>query len=91
VEEELRKGGHIIRKSLLVLLVMGIKKLNESQTTFKYLGMGDGFDRYSVEGSQDSSHEAGYDAYMTGVIYLGFVHYIKEKEGKLLEGWMTEG
>ncbi|CAO3595265.1 unnamed protein product [Absidia cylindrospora] len=42
--------------------------------------MADGFDRYSVEGNPNSSHEAGYDAYMTGVIYLGFVHYIKEKE-----------
>ncbi|KAI8097110.1 CAF1 family ribonuclease-domain-containing protein [Halteromyces radiatus] len=60
VEEELRKGGHIIR-------------------------MGDGFDRYSVNGSPESCHEAGYDAYMTGIIYLGFIYYIKEKEEEELE------
>ncbi|SAL96564.1 hypothetical protein [Absidia glauca] len=42
--------------------------------------MGDGFDRYSADGSPDSSHEAGYDAYMTGVIYLGFIYFVKEKE-----------
>lgn len=46
------------------------------------LGMGDGFDRYSADGSPDSSHEAGYDAYMTGVIYLGFIYFVKEKEGR---------
>ncbi|CAO3593925.1 unnamed protein product [Absidia cylindrospora] len=42
--------------------------------------MGDGFDRYSVDGSPESCHEAGYDAYMTGVIYLGFIYFVKEKE-----------
>ncbi|KAI8331547.1 CAF1 family ribonuclease-domain-containing protein [Chlamydoabsidia padenii] len=42
--------------------------------------MGDGFERYSAKGSPNSSHEAGYDAYMTGVIYLGFIYYVKEKE-----------
>lgn len=44
--------------------------------------MADGFKRYSEKDGLDSSHEAGYDAYMTGIIYLGFTHFIKEKEGK---------
>lgn len=43
--------------------------------------MADGFDRYTTTGSPEKSHEAGYDAYMTGVIYLGFVCFIREKEG----------
>ncbi|KAI8338954.1 CAF1 family ribonuclease-domain-containing protein [Chlamydoabsidia padenii] len=42
--------------------------------------MADGFDRYTDNKDLDSSHEAGYDAYMTGIIYLGFTHFIKEKE-----------
>ncbi|KAG0163432.1 hypothetical protein DFQ28_011700 [Apophysomyces sp. BC1034] len=43
--------------------------------------MADGYNRYSKENGMDNAlHEAGYDAFMTGVVYLGFVHYIKEKE-----------
>ncbi|KAF7721418.1 hypothetical protein EC973_004704 [Apophysomyces ossiformis] len=43
--------------------------------------MAEGYDRYAKEtGGDNALHEAGYDAYMTGVVYLGFVHYIKEKE-----------
>lgn len=43
--------------------------------------MGDGFDRYTGAGN-DVEHEAGYDAYMTGVIYLAFIAFIREKQGK---------
>lgn len=39
--------------------------------------MGKGFERYT---GNDVEHEAGYDAYMTGVIYLAFVAFILEKQ-----------
>ncbi|CAO3653043.1 unnamed protein product [Cunninghamella blakesleeana] len=52
--------------------------------------MADGFDRYTTTGSPERSHEAGYDAYMTGVIYLGFVCFIKEKEEEMLEKQIKE-
>ncbi|KAI8075056.1 CAF1 family ribonuclease-domain-containing protein [Gongronella butleri] len=44
------------------------------------ISMADGFDRYN--NNTLSQHEAGYDAYMTGVIFLGFVHYVLEVEEK---------
>lgn len=44
------------------------------------IAMAPGFDRYLKD--EESHHEAGYDAYMTGVIYLGFVKYITEAEGR---------
>jgi hypothetical protein len=41
--------------------------------------MGKGFERYT--GSENEvEHEAGYDAYMTGVIYLAFIAFIREKQ-----------
>lgn len=44
--------------------------------------MAEGFDRYTGTGN-DVEHEAGYDAYMTGVIYLAFICFIHEKKGKV--------
>lgn len=41
--------------------------------------MGKGFERYTGAGN-DVEHEAGYDAYMTGVIYLAFIKFIHEKQ-----------
>lgn len=41
-----------------------------------------GYDRYTHD--SESQHEAGFDAYMTGTIYIGFVRYIQESEGKLM-------
>ncbi|CEP08008.1 hypothetical protein [Parasitella parasitica] len=41
--------------------------------------MAEGFDRYTGSGN-DVEHEAGYDAYMTGVIYLAFIAFIHEKK-----------
>ncbi|ORX55191.1 CAF1-domain-containing protein [Hesseltinella vesiculosa] len=46
--------------------------------------MAKGFDRY--KDNLESQHEAGYDAYMTGVVYLGFIYYIKERQGKNCDG-----
>ncbi|CAO0794317.1 unnamed protein product [Mucor circinelloides] len=43
--------------------------------------MAEGFDRYTGSGN-DVEHEAGYDAYMTGVIYLAFICFIHEKKEK---------
>jgi len=45
--------------------------------------MAEGFDRYTGTGN-DVEHEAGYDAYMTGVIYLAFICFIHEKKGKVI-------
>lgn len=39
--------------------------------------MGEGYNRYTGDGN-DVEHEAGYDAYMTGVIYLGFIAFVHE-------------
>lgn len=47
--------------------------------------MAPGYDRYTHDG-ESPQHEAGFDAYMTGTIYLGFVRYIHESEGK----WMHD-
>ncbi|KAL0078766.1 ribonuclease H-like domain-containing protein [Phycomyces blakesleeanus] len=44
-----------------------------------------GYGGYHEEGAATLAHEAGYDAYMTGVIYLGFVYYIHERERERLE------
>ncbi|KAI9027562.1 ribonuclease H-like domain-containing protein [Phycomyces nitens] len=44
-----------------------------------------GYGSYNEEGAAKLAHEAGYDAYMTGVIYLGFVYYIHERERERLE------
>lgn len=41
--------------------------------------MAEGFNRYTGDGN-DVEHEAGYDAYMTGVIYLAFIAFIREKD-----------
>lgn len=41
--------------------------------------MGEGFERYTGSGN-GVEHEAGYDAYMTGVIYLAFIAFIHEKQ-----------
>ncbi|KAL9543810.1 hypothetical protein MBANPS3_007938 [Mucor bainieri] len=43
--------------------------------------MAEGFDRYTGTGN-DVEHEAGYDAYMTGVIYLAFICFIHEKKAE---------
>ncbi|KAJ8660618.1 hypothetical protein O0I10_003666 [Lichtheimia ornata] len=43
--------------------------------------MAPGYDRYTHDG-ESPQHEAGFDAYMTGTIYLGFVRYIHESEAK---------
>lgn len=51
-----------------------------SSTHMGLIAMAPGFDRYLKD--EESHHEAGYDAYMTGVIYLGFVKYITEAEGR---------
>ncbi|KAI8330136.1 ribonuclease H-like domain-containing protein [Blakeslea trispora] len=49
----------------------------ELQEAGQHVVMGEGFDRY--EGAEnETAHEAGYDAYMTGVIYLAFMAYIRE-------------
>ncbi|RCH80662.1 hypothetical protein CU098_001621, partial [Rhizopus stolonifer] len=40
--------------------------------------MEQGFERY-VGAENEVAHEAGYDAYMTGVIYLAFMAFIREK------------
>lgn len=40
--------------------------------------MAEGFDRYGEGGEVE--HEAGYDSYMTGVIYLAFIAFIHEKQ-----------
>jgi hypothetical protein len=45
-----------------------------------FVDFGEGFDRYV--GNDDKAHEAAYDAYMTGVVYLAFIMYIQENEGK---------
>lgn len=50
--------------------------------TFFVTVMADGFDRYTGTGN-DVEHEAGYDAYMTGVIYIAFIAFIHEKKGLL--------
>lgn len=41
--------------------------------------MAEGYDRYTGAGN-DVEHEAGYDAYMTGVIYLAFIAFIRERQ-----------
>ncbi|KAI9487879.1 MAG: ribonuclease H-like domain-containing protein [Benjaminiella poitrasii] len=41
--------------------------------------MADGFDRYSGVGGE-VEHEAAYDAYMTGAIYLAFIAFISERK-----------
>lgn len=40
-----------------------------------------GFDRY-IKSNKPNEHEAAYDAYMTGVIYLAFMMYINEQSDK---------
>ncbi|CEI93743.1 hypothetical protein RMCBS344292_07971 [Rhizopus microsporus] len=40
-----------------------------------------GFDRY-IKSNKPNEHEAAYDAYMTGVIYLAFMMYINEQADK---------
>lgn len=50
--------------------------------------MADGFDRYTGTGN-DVEHEAGYDAYMTGVIYIAFIAFIHEKKGLLFLAWIV--
>ncbi|KAI8368604.1 ribonuclease H-like domain-containing protein [Choanephora cucurbitarum] len=53
----------------------------ELQEAGQHVVMGEGFDRY--EGVEnETAHEAGYDAYMTGVIYLAFMAFIRENEQK---------
>ncbi|KAI9281930.1 CAF1 family ribonuclease-domain-containing protein [Sporodiniella umbellata] len=51
----------------------------ELNTTGKSVTMADGFDRYTQEDNQ-KEHEAGYDAYMTGVIYIAFIMFINQKK-----------
>ncbi|KAG1053322.1 hypothetical protein G6F43_004593 [Rhizopus delemar] len=46
--------------------------------------MAPGFERYTGEGN-NTEHEAGYDAYMTGVIYLAFMMFIREQEPQAKE------
>ncbi|KAG0742596.1 hypothetical protein G6F26_010876 [Rhizopus arrhizus] len=46
--------------------------------------MAPGFERYTGEGN-NTEHEAGYDAYMTGVIYLAFMMFIHEQEPQTKE------
>ncbi|GAA5815115.1 hypothetical protein MFLAVUS_008621 [Mucor flavus] len=50
---------------------------SELQEAGQNIVMGKGFERYT---GNDVEHEAGYDAYMTGVIYLAFVAFILEKQ-----------
>ena len=46
---------------------------------FKKKEIADGYDRYSED--EDAQHEAGYDAFMTGSIFIGFARFILECEG----------
>ncbi|KAI8997873.1 ribonuclease H-like domain-containing protein [Pilobolus umbonatus] len=54
--------------------------------------MAKGFERYTGS-ANEVAHEAGYDAYMTGVIYIALITYIKEKteerNGKKTQGKRT--
>ncbi|KAI8370663.1 CAF1 family ribonuclease-domain-containing protein [Radiomyces spectabilis] len=43
--------------------------------------MAENFDRYQGQ----SFHEAGYDAYITGYVYIAFVHFILEKQEETQE------
>lgn len=44
------------------------------------------FKRYSLEdNSDDIAHEAGFDALMTGVVYLRMAYYILRSEGTTLD------
>lgn len=46
-----------------------------------YVVLAPGFDRY-IKSNKPNEHEAAYDAYMTGVIYLAFMMYINEQSDK---------
>ncbi|KAI7892470.1 ribonuclease H-like domain-containing protein [Mucor mucedo] len=52
---------------------------SELQESGQDVVMAEGFDRYTGDGN-GVEHEAGYDAYMTGVIYLAFIAFIREKD-----------
>lgn len=71
VYEELKEAGKTIGNEK--------KKAIKSHSSHYFIVMAEGFDRYKEGG--EAAHEAGYDAYMTGVIYLAFVAFIREKEG----------
>ncbi|KAI9311552.1 ribonuclease H-like domain-containing protein [Dichotomocladium elegans] len=48
-----------------------------------------GYDRYAYD--SNAQHEAGYDAYMTGTVFIGLFHYIKEREEDETETTPEEG
>ncbi|OBZ83656.1 Poly(A)-specific ribonuclease PARN [Choanephora cucurbitarum] len=78
VYEELQEAGQHVGK------VYQITHCLLEQRTKRSIVMGEGFDRY--EGAEnETAHEAGYDAYMTGVIYLAFMAFIRENEEKAPE------
>ncbi|KAI8146903.1 ribonuclease H-like domain-containing protein [Fennellomyces sp. T-0311] len=52
-------------------------ELSEGEISIQFA---DGYDRYADD--QEAQHEAGYDAYMTGAIYVGFAHFIQEREAE---------
>ncbi|KAG1447526.1 hypothetical protein G6F56_009234 [Rhizopus delemar] len=58
---------------------------DELKTSGRAVSMAPGFDRYTKDDNK-TEHEAGYDAYMTGVIYLALALFIhdgnEEEEGK---------
>lgn len=58
---------------------MNWRQIGYSNTNLVLLVMGEGFERYTGAGN-GVEHEAGYDAYMTGVIYLAFIAFIHEKQ-----------
>ncbi|KAI7907253.1 ribonuclease H-like domain-containing protein [Cokeromyces recurvatus] len=52
---------------------------NELKEAGQEIIMAENFDRYSGIGGE-VEHEAAYDAYMTGAIYLAFIAFIREKK-----------
>jgi poly(A)-specific ribonuclease len=75
VYEELKEAGQDIGNAYIYIIS------NIANLLMFIIVMGEGFDRYTGIG-KDVAHEAGYDAYMTGVIYLAFIAFIREKQGK---------
>jgi hypothetical protein len=45
-----------------------------------FADFGEGFDRYVDNG--DKAHEAAYDAYMTGVVYLALLMRMQDSKGE---------
>ncbi|KAI9490361.1 ribonuclease H-like domain-containing protein [Zychaea mexicana] len=52
-----------------------VNEMTEAEFSIK---IADDFDRYTQD--QDAQHEAGYDAYMTGSVFIGFARFIYERE-----------